>query len=169
MSVHELIEPGLLAGGAERAVAVQPIPDSRPRHLRVVERPEFGDVRRRRLVRLGAAVAVGLVVAVLFVSVGMHVSLAQNQFRLDRLNAQAAAEQAKYQQLRLQVDRLAAPQRIIATAQQKLGMVQPGSITYLAPSSSTPASGPVAGGSTIPPAAVAPSWSALKPQLAANP
>jgi len=149
-----------------------------PQHLRVVEQAEFGDVRRRRLVRLGGVVVAGLVVAVLFVSVGMHVMLAQNQFQLDRLNAQAEAQQAQYQKLRLDVDRLAAPQRIIAAAQGRLGMVQPGSVTFLAPASATvpgtagaTAAGSVPSGkpSTIAPAGVDPGWLVLKPQLAAHP
>jgi hypothetical protein len=103
--------------------------------------------------------------------------LAQNQFRLDRLNGRADAEQAQYERLRLQVDQLESPQRIVATAQQKLGMVTPNSVTYLTPSAPLPAStspattpGSSAAGSAGVPAAVSPpDWPIVKPHLAAQP
>ncbi len=150
--------------------------DPRPRHLRVVDNRTAHAQRRRRWIRVGGAAVGVLVVALLFVSVGMHAVLAQNQFRLDRLNAQSAAQQAQYHQLRLQVDRLESPQRIIEAAKGRLGMVQPGSVSYLAPSSATSsAAGATAApasdrrSSAIPIAVTPPGWSLLKPQLAANP
>ena len=59
--------------------------------------------------RLAVAAAGVFVAAVVFGLVGVHVMLAQNQFRLDRLNAQAKAQEASYQRLRLQVDQLESP------------------------------------------------------------
>jgi cell division protein FtsL len=124
------------------------------------------------------------VVAVLFGLVGLHVMLAQNQFRLDRLDGRADAEQARYERLRLQVDRLESPQRIVATAQQRLGMVTPGSVTYLTPAAPLPGSlssttaGSSASGSTatgadgvagLPSAVSPPDWTTVKPHLAAQP
>jgi len=117
--------------------------------------------------------------------VGLHVMLAQNQFRLDRLNGQADAEQARYERLRLQVDQLESPQRIVATAEQKLGMVTPGSVRYLTPSGPLPPSTPSSTAASSAtglngsagrdstagsPAAVAPpDWTTVKPHLAAQP
>ena len=171
-------------GGQETnpAPGIPARPD-RPDHLRVVRRDELTPRQRRRRTRF-AMIATGLfVVAVLFGLVGLHVMLAQNQFRLDRLNGQGDAEQARYERLRLQVDQLESPQRIVATAEQKLGMVTPSSVTYLTPSaplatassSSTTGSDPVAGqGSvatpvTFPAAATPPDWAIVKPHLAAQP
>lgn len=73
------------------------------------------------------------VVASLFGLVASHVLLTQGQFRLDRLKSRAEVEHARYQRLRLQVAELESPSRIVATAQERLGMVPPPSVTYLSP------------------------------------
>jgi cell division protein FtsL len=149
-----------------------------PDHLRVVRRGELSARQRRRRTRFAVMTTGLFVVAVLFGLVGLHVMLAQNQFRLDRLNGQAGAEQARYERLRLQVDQLESPQRIIATAQQKLGMVTPGSVTYLTPSAPLPAStssstrgssATAAGTGGLPAAVSPPDWPIVKPHLAAQP
>ena len=137
----------------------------RGRHLRVVA---DGPERRRRLFRLAAVAGSGLAVAVVFGSVGMHVVLAQNQFKLDRLKTQADNAQAQYERLRLQVDQLESPQRIVATAEGKLGMVNPNSVTYLTPSAAVnaPTSGkpaPASSNRNIT------DWAQVKPQLVARP
>ena len=63
--------------------------------------------------------------------VTFHVLIAENQFTLDRLTQAAATEQASYEKLRLQVAQLEAPARIVSDAEGRLGLVQPGSVTYL--------------------------------------
>jgi cell division protein FtsL len=63
--------------------------------------------------------------------VALHVLIAENQFRLDRLEQQAVVQQEAYEKLRLQVAQLEAPARIFSVAEGKLGMQQPGSVTYL--------------------------------------
>ncbi len=70
---------------------------------------------------------------VLFGLVVFHTVLLQNQQRIDQLDAQVRDEQARYQQLRLQVAQLESPQRIIDVATQKLGLVPPATTTYLTP------------------------------------
>ncbi|HTT89323.1 MAG TPA: hypothetical protein VMF65_07180 [Acidimicrobiales bacterium] len=102
--------------------------EAQRRHLRVVEnqaRRRAG--RRRLLVVLGIASAAAVCLAL----VALHVLIAENQFRLDNLQQQAAADQASYERLRLQVAQLEAPARIVSQAEGKLGMVQPASVTYL--------------------------------------
>jgi cell division protein FtsL len=157
----------------------QPAPQ-RPDHLRVVEPRELSPTQRRRRARFAAGVAGLFVMAALFGVVGLHIMLAQNQFRLDRLNTQAAAEQARYERLRLQVDQLESPQRIVDTAEQKLGMLLPSSVTYLTPpaplptAAKTPSSADPAGkgtspSTTLPAAGAPPDWATVKPHLAANP
>jgi cell division protein FtsL len=102
----------------------------------------------------------------------MHVMLAQNQFALDRLDTQAAKQQAQYERLRLTVDQLESPQRIVAVAKDQLGMQQSGSVTYLTPSA--PLSVP--GGPKAAPASAAPAggsgpanWATVKPHLVPQP
>ncbi|MDQ1392293.1 MAG: hypothetical protein QOF30_1270 [Acidimicrobiaceae bacterium] len=153
-----------LVGPAAKAAPVQT-----PRHLRLVGVEELAAIRRRRRVRLAGIAVAGFVIALLFAAVGMHVELAQNQFRLDQIDAQAAAEQAKFQQLRLQVAELSSPQRILGIAQGRLGMVPARGVTFLNPSSATPGAptGSVQRGPA--PASAPPGWSIIKRQLAANP
>ena len=128
-----------------------------------------------------------LALVVAFGLVYLHVVLAQRQFSLDQLNAGVQQDQLSYQKLRLQVAELASPQQIISTAEGKLGMVQPGSITYLtAPVQATAAAGSVqvSGGSTLvmpgSTASASPStktqapegvadWPSIKSQLAGSP
>jgi cell division protein FtsL len=82
-------------------------------------------------------VAGGIVVAGLFALVAFHVVVTQAQFRLDKMDARAARQEARYQRLRLQVAQLESPDRIVATAQERLGMVPPPGVTYLSPAGAT--------------------------------
>ncbi len=119
-------------------------------------------VRRRRL--LACSVAVAAVVCVLGLVVS-HVALAQGQFELEKLKEKAAAEKASYEQLRLQVAQLESPSRVVAAAQERLGMVPPPGVTYLSPTgpvSDQPAA--TAGGKEQETATE--EWSSVKRQLA---
>jgi hypothetical protein len=116
-----------------------------------------------------------LAVVVAFGLVYLHVVMAQRQFELDRLTAQVTKEQTAYQQQRLQVAQLESPQHIISTAEGILGLVQPNSVTYLSPSTTTPASPRASGGSTgsAKQGSQAPAgdadWPRIKSQLAGSP
>ncbi|MDQ6782450.1 MAG: hypothetical protein M3063_03170 [Actinomycetota bacterium] len=149
-------------------------------HLAVVEDPisrlRTGPLRARLLL-VGSAV---LSVVVAFALVYLHVVMAQRQFRLDSLATQVAKQQITYSQLRLHVAQLESPQQIIATAEGRLGMRQPSSVTYLAPSTPLPAggtstgSGGGAGRSAMGPATIAApagdaDWPQIKSQLAGSP
>jgi hypothetical protein len=151
---------------------------SRP-DLRVVERAPRPGQRGRRRFRLAIAAGSAFFAAIVFGLVGLHVVLAQNQFRLDRLNASTATEETRYQRLRLEVDQLESPQRIVATAENKLHMVVAPGVSYLTPSRSvvlTPSpatrheSSQATSPSTTPPSGgQGPAdWAAVKPQLAAG-
>jgi cell division protein FtsL len=140
-------------------------PTSPRRVLRLVRQGERTPESRRRRARLAAVFTVLVAGLGLFAVVAFHVVLTQNQFRLDQLRTSATTEQARYQRLRLQVAQLESPDRIVATAQKQLGMVQPPSIVYLAPVQPAP-------GLDDPAANAARSqggWSTVKPQLAASP
>jgi cell division protein FtsL len=98
------------------------------RHLRLVETQARRRAGRRRLL---VALGISIVAVVGLALVALHVLIAENQFKLDRLQQQAATEQASYEKLRLQVAQLEAPARIVSEAEGQLGMVQPASVTYL--------------------------------------
>ena len=147
------------------------------RRLRLVRAEELTPKARRRRIRLAALGTVTIGALGLFAVAAYHVVLTQNQFRLDRLQDQAATAQARYERLRLNVAQLESPERVVAAAQDRLGMVQPPKITYLAPQQ--PASTPPGPAGVRPraqqhaQAAVAPggptSWSTVKPELAEHP
>jgi len=105
------------------------------RHLRLVQRGEARRANRRRLL---VSIGIGCAGAVCLTLVALHVLIAENQFKLDRLQQQAATEQVAYEKLRLQVALLEAPARIVSEAEGRLGMVQPASVSYLPATSSTP-------------------------------
>jgi cell division protein FtsL len=135
---------------ATRVRGGRPIPAHR-RHGPAPDRP----------LRLALWTTAVLTVGTIFGAAAFHVLLVQSQFRLDGLENQAGVEQQHYEQLRLEVARLAAPERIVAAAQQRLGMVVPPDVAYLmapTPTGSEPASASVAG-----------EWSEVKPHLAARP
>lgn len=145
-------------------------PDGRP-DLRVLRPGEAAaDADRRRLVRLLVVVAAVVVALCVFGVVVFHVVLTQNQFRLDALQDQALEREAEYDRLRLQVAELESPDRVVADAQQRLGMITPPKITYLAPTIEEP--GEAADGASRSPAgapgatAAGEGWSVVKPHLA---
>ncbi|GAC1314230.1 MAG: hypothetical protein NVSMB12_07120 [Acidimicrobiales bacterium] len=84
--------------------------------------------RRHRRLRVTAGLFAALIGV--FSLVVVHVELTANQLRLVHLQQAADAQQQRYLKLRLEVAQLAAPGRVVATAQQ-LGMVPPATITYL--------------------------------------
>ena len=90
--------------------------------------------RRARFFGLLAAVAAGVLVLSL---VAFHVVLTQGQLQLERLQDRATVEDARRQRLRLEVAELESPQRVVAAAQQRLGMVPPPGVHYLSPSGVT--------------------------------
>jgi cell division protein FtsL len=170
MGVEAVIPVG--ARGAALAIGVAPsdAPDlGAPRHLQAVP----ARTPRWNQTRVLALAGAGLVLAVAFGLVYLHVVLAQRQFALDRLTAKVQAEQARYQNLRLQVAQLGSPAQIISTAEGQLGMRPPASVTYLAPSGTiggtpNPAGGQAASGSVQAPAGDA-DWPQIKAQLAGSP
>jgi cell division protein FtsL len=130
----------------------QPAPEAEAPggHLHLVAPRRRGRPMRRVVLSFLAA---GVLV-VSFGLVGLHVVIAEAQFRLDKLQQQTNTAQARYEKLRLSVAELQAPGRIVSRAEQ-LGMRQPGTETFLpAPgvrrtgASGSPAQGKVAAGST---------------------
>jgi cell division protein FtsL len=108
-------------------------PASRPRpRLEVVGPPTRGrrPVPSTRLIVAGAVV----IFVLLFALAAFQAVLVSSQQRLDELERQVAVEQDRYQDLRIDVARLEAPERILNTALYELGMVPSGQPTFVVPS-----------------------------------
>ena len=159
-----LPEPGAALGpGALAPLLPQPAPVP---PLRLVEPADRARARRTARTRLVGVLVLVAGAAALFGLVASHVALTQGQFRLERLRERADGEQARYERLRLQVAELESPARIVAAAQERLGMVPPPGVTYLSPI------GPVSGAEAASEPgreAATDDWSTVKRQLASRP
>jgi len=119
---------------------VQPRRDGadRSRHLRVVRpvRPGWG----LRLSRRAGVVLTVLAFVALFAVAASHALLIERQARVDDLDASVAEQQARYEELRLEVAQLSSPERIRSEATERLGMVPAGEVAWLTPDEPAPAS-----------------------------
>lgn len=107
-------------------------PPQAPPTLRLVD-PAAERQRRRAAMLTGALVMA--ICAGLFSIVGLRVMLAQGQVEIDRLETTVDSQRATQQRLRLTVAELEAPARIVKDARSRLGMINPGVVTSLAPAS----------------------------------
>jgi len=154
-------------------------PGLRQLHQRRLERSRVRGGRRQgpapdRPLRLALVATAVLTVVTIFGAAIFHVLLIQSEFRLDRLHQEAAKEQARYEKLRLDVAQLSAPERIVATAQQRLGMVVPPQVAYLMvpapPDSGKDNTGAQGAGPDDPAApSLVGGWEEVKPHLGAQP
>ena len=153
-----------------RPATLRPAPSTAPRRqhadLRLVPQGGRAGWSRRRRARLATVLVVTAVAGTLFALVASHVVLTRRQFRLDRLESRAAAEQERYERLRLRVAELEAPARVVAVAQERLGMLPPPGVTYLSPSG--PTTGLGRPGRRVESTATA-DWSRVKRELASHP
>lgn len=118
---------------APRPARVQPERTRRPgRHLRTVERPT-----RSVAPAVPVLVGTGIVLLALFGLAVMHALLIGGQIRLDSMRREAAAEVEEIRRLQLEVAQLEAPERVLATARERLGMVAPAEVGYLLPAGVT--------------------------------
>jgi cell division protein FtsL len=147
-----------------RLPETRPWRDGRPRerHLRVVRSPRVG-LRIRLSPRAGVALTVAAFAALFGVAVS-HALLIESQSSVDELNQTVAAEQARYEKLRLAVAELESPQRIMTEAQDRLGMVPAGEVVWLTPDEPAPA---VGSGVEEPPESPDTSAARVKPYLEA--
>jgi cell division protein FtsL len=91
-----------------------------------------------------------------------QVIVAQNQDRLDTLNRRLDQAQTRYEHLRYQVAELESPERVVAAAHDRLGMIEPAKVNYVAPvvEDTNAAEGSEA--------TAAPDWRLVKAELAAK-
>lgn len=110
---------------------LSPTPDkaaARPgRHLQVAPRPS-----RHLMSRVGWAAAI-TVVAALFALALFHSVIVDRQTTLDDLKEELEDVRAVNDRLRLNVSRAEAPDRVVAEARYRLGMVEPDRRIYLPP------------------------------------
>jgi len=121
---------------------VAPLPgprdrDRRDRHLRVVPPNRRARPALRLSPRAGVVLTVLLFAALFGVAVS-HALLIEGQAKVDDLDQQVAAEQARYEELRRDVAELEAPQRILGEATGELGMVPAGDPVWLSPDEPAP-------------------------------
>lgn len=134
--------------------------------LRLIDAQASG---QRQAGRQGLLLRIGLVISafMVFAAVASHVVLVQSQFKLESNERAAKEEEVRYERLRLEVARLASPERIVAEAAGRLAMTIPIEVEYLdAPDVSgaaplPPVEQPVAG-------EAGDGWSEVKPHLAAR-
>jgi hypothetical protein len=106
----------------------------RSRHLRVVGRTPAG---LRLSPRAGVVLTV-LAFAALFAVAVCHALLIERQASIDEMEADVAAEQARYEELSLRAAELKSPARILDEA-TALGMVPAGDTVWLTPDEAAPA------------------------------
>jgi cell division protein FtsL len=136
--------------------------DTRRRHLRVV-RPDEGRGLRFRLTPVASLGLIVLLFAALFAVAVSHALLIEGQAQLDRLDAEAAEQQARYERLRVDVAELESPERILADA-RALGMVPADDVQWLTPEK------PVAGGGGASEVETSgTSWEEVKPYVGSTP
>jgi cell division protein FtsL len=111
--------------------------DRRDRHLRVVPASRRARPALMLSPRTGVLLTMLLFVALFGVAVS-HALLIEGQARVDDLDQQVAAEQARYEELRREVAELEAPQRILGEATGKLGMAPAGDPVWLSPDEPAP-------------------------------
>jgi cell division protein FtsL len=155
------------------------VPDTRPERERVTPRPRLRIAARptRRRVAGIAFISATVTLAALFAAAVFQTILVQGQQRLDQLDRQVSQEQDQFDQLRAQVAQLESPERIVAVAQNRLGMVQPDRVTYIAPSLDQVVAVVSATGQALPDdnesdaatSGAGRTWSQLKPYVGSTP
>jgi cell division protein FtsL len=114
--------------------------DRRDRHLRVVAPNRRARPALRLSPRTGVILTI-LLFAALFAVAVSHALLIEGQAKVDELDQQVAAEQARYEELRREVAELESPQRILGEATGELGMVPAGDPVWLSPDEPAPTGG----------------------------
>ena len=163
--VKELIEKKRKRRTPAPGPGVRQLHQRRLQRSRVRGGPRQGPTPDRPL-RLALVAGAVLTVGTIFGAAVFHVLLVQSEFRLDQLKREAAKEEVRYEKLRLDVAQLSAPERIVATAQQRLGMVVPPQVAYLmAPAPKDGAASPDDPGAP----SLAGGWAEVKPHLGIRP
>jgi len=106
--------------------------EPRPR-LDVVDRSRRATRTLHRQARVLRTLGVMFVVGALAITAAAHTFVASDQQRIDSLQTELTQSLAEQQDLQLSRAELESPLRVLNIAEKKLGMVSPGSVSYLAP------------------------------------
>jgi len=112
--------------------ALAPVIPLRPGATRPGLRVVPPRVRRRRTAVV-TIIAMTVMFAVMLGLAAFQTLIAQGQESLDHLRVQTSDAQVAFAKLRLQVAQLQSPSRIVSVAEQRLGLVPPNTIHYVAP------------------------------------
>ena len=121
---------GLPADEAPSSLPGQGAP--RPK-LDVVDRRLRASRSTRRQANVLKAIGAMFVVGAFAVTAAAHTFVASDQQRIDTLQGQLSRVLAAQQELQVSRAELESPSRVLAIAEHQLGMVSPGSVTYLSP------------------------------------
>lgn len=154
---------------AVRIAAPRSAPEEARPPLRVVRANELSARGRRRRARVLTATVSILALAGLFGLAVFNVLIAQGQVRLNNVEDRANAQQDRYERLRLEVAQLESPERVVAAAQERLGMVPPPSVHYLSPKLANPGAARDRNTRVAAATPVTSDWAQVKPHLAAQP
>ena len=142
-------------------------------NLRVVDDARLSLAHRRRRARLIVVAAAVFAAGFLFLLAAGNAMLVTGQNKIDHLQKEVVAAQARYSENRLKVAQLEAPSHVVDVAQKQLGMVPPPGVTYLSPSEAMAAQ--VGGGKVAQQQQQTAShdggtpWAAVKPYLGGRP
>ncbi|MGA3214546.1 MAG: hypothetical protein ABSD97_02510 [Acidimicrobiales bacterium] len=120
------------AARARQGAEPEDLKAPRPR-LDVVDRRLRASRTLRRQANLLRTLGVMAVVGALAITAAAHTFVASDQQRIDTMQAQVTQVLAEQQDLQLSRAELESPLRVLKIAEKQLGMVSPGSVSYLAP------------------------------------
>jgi cell division protein FtsB len=127
------------ANSGARGLPVEEVPSPRPDsgaarpRLDVVDRRLRASSSTRRQAKVLKALGALFVVGAFGVTAVAHTFVASDQQRIDALQGQLGQALATQQELQVARAELESPSRVLAIAEHQLGMVSPGSVTYLSP------------------------------------
>ena len=122
------LSPARPAGTPRQA----PAKPSRP-GLRVLSGQDLARRRERRSARILVGLSAASLAGALGLVTAFNSLVASDQIQADNVQTQVVQAIASNQSLQLAKARLEAPARIFSIAEQRLGMVQPATVTYLTP------------------------------------
>ena len=122
------LDPRVLPGDPP-AEAPRPRRQDRPGAPRL--RIASSQPQRRSTLRVAGPILMGLLFACVLGIAVFQALLVQTQSRIDELEDATIAEEARSERLRVELAALESPSRIVAEAQERLGMIPPEEVLYL--------------------------------------
>ena len=141
MATRREANAAALPGSAPRRRPVEEAGGRAPAQLRVLTATDLAERIARRRARVVKLAAAAVLAAALLALAGARALVDSEQVRLDALQQQVAVAVSQNQALQLAHAELSSPTRILQLAETRLGMVVPGSVTYLSAVNPAPSAG----------------------------